>query len=320
MNPSISKSFLSLFSFSLFLITFFVSQAMFAQSEELTDQLLRESYISSFDDAERDYFLYLPNGYDENSDKKWPVILFLHGNGERGNGKDELDYVKHHGPLYEAWVQKRDLPFIIITPQLHMMGQDTVGLDYITNRKFEDIPRRLKNGTPERTFFPTDGPMRSVPIATPAQTDDLYKKFASNGWNLVADDVKSILLSVHENHNTDADRVILSGISYGGVGTWQVGSFFPELFAALNPIVGFGHPDLVESIAEYNLPVWCFAGGRDFAVDKSHFYAGLNKLESLTQAPVRFTVHEDMGHDTWKRVYAADDIYSWMLNQKRAEQ
>jgi predicted peptidase len=31
-------------------------------------------------------------------------------------------------------------------------------------------------------------------------------------------------------------------------------------------------------------------------------------------------VHEDMGHDTWKRVYAADDIYSWMLNQKRAEQ
>lgn len=310
--------------FSLILSFIFLTlaniQTMTAQSDELTDQLLRESYVSSFDDSERDYFLYLPQGYDPLSDKKWPVILFLHGNGERGNGKDELDYVKHHGPLYEAWVQKRNLPFIIIAPQLHMMGQDTVGKDYISNRRFEDIPQRLNEGTPQRSISQSYGPMRSVPVAKTAKTDQLYERFASNGWNLVADDVRSILLSVLKNHQADDDRVVLSGISYGGVGTWQIGSFFPELFAALNPIVGFGHPDLVEPIAEYQIPVWCFAGGRDYVVDKSHFYAGLNKLESLSSAPVRFTVHEDMGHDTWKRVYAGEDIYQWMLNQKRNTQ
>jgi len=39
-------------------------------------------------------------------DKNWPVLMFLHGNGERGNGKDELDFSMVHGPLMEAWVQK----------------------------------------------------------------------------------------------------------------------------------------------------------------------------------------------------------------------
>ncbi|MEZ4931050.1 MAG: hypothetical protein R2788_02825 [Saprospiraceae bacterium] len=57
---------------------------------------------SKVDNKERDFFVYLPKGHDGVVDKKYPVMLFLHGNGERGNGKDELDYVLIHGPLYEA--------------------------------------------------------------------------------------------------------------------------------------------------------------------------------------------------------------------------
>jgi len=30
------------------------------------------------------YLLFLPEGYAANSDKKWPLMLFLHGAGERG--------------------------------------------------------------------------------------------------------------------------------------------------------------------------------------------------------------------------------------------
>ena len=55
-------------------------------------------------------------------------MLFLHGDGERGDGKGELDYVLVHGPLFEAWCQRRDLPFIIISPQLPMFGQGEVRL------------------------------------------------------------------------------------------------------------------------------------------------------------------------------------------------
>ena len=40
------------------------------------------------------YLKYLPEGYD--GKKKFPLLLFLHGAGERG---DNLDLVTVHGPL-----------------------------------------------------------------------------------------------------------------------------------------------------------------------------------------------------------------------------
>lgn len=58
------------------------------------------------------YLLHLPEQYEASSDKKWPVLLFLHGAGERG---DDLDKVKVHGPPKLA--DHADLPFIIIAPQ-----------------------------------------------------------------------------------------------------------------------------------------------------------------------------------------------------------
>jgi predicted peptidase len=73
--------------------------------------LVRQSYLSSVDQSQREYFVYLPRGYHTSAEKKWPVMLFLHGNGERGNGQDELDFVLMQGPLYEAWVQKKRLAF-----------------------------------------------------------------------------------------------------------------------------------------------------------------------------------------------------------------
>ncbi len=40
-----------------------------------------------------DYLLFLPQGYQEKD--SWPLLLFLHGAGERG---DDLELVKKHGP------------------------------------------------------------------------------------------------------------------------------------------------------------------------------------------------------------------------------
>ena len=109
-------------------------------------ELKRVRYSSARTGKERDYFVYLPPGHAARRD--WPVMLFLHGNGERGDGRGELDYVLTHGPLFEAWCQKRDLPFIIISPQLPMFGQGEV--DYIKNRTPAQIPRRRADGADPR--------------------------------------------------------------------------------------------------------------------------------------------------------------------------
>lgn len=273
-----------------------------------SDDLRRISYISELDRTERDYFLYLPQGY-EFSDKDWPVLMFLHGNGERGNGKEELDYVMMHGPLMEAWVMKRDLPFIIIAPQLHMAGMDSLG--YIANRKAEYIPRRLEKGVPEAQQLSRPAmPMEGSP-AEPAS----FKTLPS-GWEMVQTDLMAILDQVHTNFRTDTNRVYLTGLSYGGFGTWITASNYPERFTAIAPVAGWGHPDFMPHIAEQKIPVWAFAGGRDQVVPVRHFYPGLNRLEELGHDQVRFTVHEDTGHDVWKRVYAGEDLYSWLLKQE----
>lgn len=276
-----------------------------------TEQLLRKDYVSTVDKETHQYFVYLPRGYADQPNKKWPVMMFLHGNGERGNGRDELDYVISHGPLYEAWIQKKDLPFIIISPQLPMFGMENV--PYIANRTRAQIPQRLTEGTPARDpFFATHGPLQAAPVMT---QDDMktVPPLLPVGWDYVEQDLLGMLNAVQQNYRADASRLYLTGLSYGGFGTWFMASKHPDMFAAIAPVVGWGHPDLMAPIAAHQVPVWAFAGGRDTSVNKKFFYPGLAKLEELGDKEVRFTVEEDMAHDTWKRVYARDDLYQWLL-------
>lgn len=58
-----------------------------------------------------DYLLYLPEGYGQSSQKR-PLMVFLHGAGERG---DNLALVKKHGPPKLA--EKEHFPFILVSPQ-----------------------------------------------------------------------------------------------------------------------------------------------------------------------------------------------------------
>jgi len=57
------------------------------------------------------YWLYLPEDYDKNASS--PLLLFLHGAGERG---DDLNQVKKHGPP-KLIDQGKSFPFIVVSPQ-----------------------------------------------------------------------------------------------------------------------------------------------------------------------------------------------------------
>lgn len=59
------------------------------------------------------FLLSLPEGYEVEKEKKWPLLVFLHGAGERG---DDLARVKIHGPpmLVEAG---KKFPFLVASPQ-----------------------------------------------------------------------------------------------------------------------------------------------------------------------------------------------------------
>ena len=59
------------------------------------------------------YWLYVPPGYAEQAEHRWPLVFFLHGSGERGR---ELQRVKAHGlpKLLEAG---QAVPAIVVSPQ-----------------------------------------------------------------------------------------------------------------------------------------------------------------------------------------------------------
>lgn len=60
-----------------------------------------------------EYLLYHPKDYDEKSYESWPLILFLHGSGERG---DSLRLVSKNG-LPKLISEGKHYPFVVASPQ-----------------------------------------------------------------------------------------------------------------------------------------------------------------------------------------------------------
>lgn len=65
------------------------------------------------------FWLFLPKDYDaQSTTKTWPLLLFLHGAGERG---DDVNKVLIHGPpkLLRDAKYREKFPFITVSPQCH---------------------------------------------------------------------------------------------------------------------------------------------------------------------------------------------------------
>jgi predicted peptidase len=97
------------------------------------------------------YLRYLPPGYDADPARRWPLVLFLHGAGERGH---DLDAVKRHGlarALEEDPTER--FPFVAISPQCppgtwwtgHLEALDAL-LEHATRRHRIDPDRVYVTG------------------------------------------------------------------------------------------------------------------------------------------------------------------------------
>jgi predicted peptidase len=59
------------------------------------------------------YLVFLPEGYEADPAQRWPLLLFLHGAGERGTN---LNSVAVHGPP-KVVKEKPEFPFVVVSPQ-----------------------------------------------------------------------------------------------------------------------------------------------------------------------------------------------------------
>jgi len=248
-----------------------------------------KSFHSTLTLTTRRYGLYLPRAYGT-ANQRWPVMLFLHGGGERG---ENPELVLKHGPIKEV-ANGRDLPFLLLAPQMPSRAPSA-----------RPIPMPKRAPPDERM------PMRRE---TPGIEHPWGPLGPPNGWHESQQDLLRIVDDTLSEYKADPDRVYLTGLSYGGYGAWYMASHYPDRWAAVAPICGVGGLDQVHKIG--STPVWVFQGGRDDLVRPEWTLATAEALDRAG-GNVRVTVHEDLGHDCWTRVYGGQDLYDWLLSHRR---
>jgi predicted esterase len=84
------------------------------------------------------HLLYLPREYDQDPQKRWPLVLFLHGSGEIG---DDLDRVRKSG-LPKRAEEGQSFPFILVAPQ--SPEEEWFWLPAALNALLDDVSARYR--------------------------------------------------------------------------------------------------------------------------------------------------------------------------------
>ncbi len=127
--------------------------------------------------------------------------------------------------------------------------------------------------------------------------------------------VLNILVNLSKEFLIDSDRIYLIGQSRGGVGTWDLISKRPELFAAAVPLAGRGNISRVTSAR--SVPIWAFHGAKDNIVSVS----GSRDLVAALRADgssIIYTEYPEAGHNVWDLAMAETDLAEWLFSQSLA--
>ena len=112
----------------------------------------------------------------------------------------------------------------------------------------------------------------------------------------------------------DKSRIYLTGVSMGAYAAWQLAMTKPDMFAALVPVCGGG---MYWNAARLkNMPVWAFHGALDevvFPEESVKMVRAINK----NGGNAKITMFEKADHNAWDPAFSLDEMWEWMLSQKR---
>jgi acetyl esterase/lipase len=132
-------------------------------------------------------------------------------------------------------------------------------------------------------------------------------------WHRHARDVRAILDRVLGEHGGDADRVYLTGFSFGGNGVLDLALLLRDRLAALWAV----DPTRVPSI-DTNLPLWLSAG--QITRRQERGFLRVLRLERDGVAGDRVYVDEGLDHvGTATSAFRNAMIYDWLLARRRSE-
>jgi predicted peptidase len=137
------------------------------------------------------------------------------------------------------------------------------------------------------------------------------------GWGADTANAKralAMLDATMKEYKVDSKRQYLTGLSMGGMGTWSIATATPDRFAAIAPICGRGDPKQAAKLKD--LPCWCFHGDADPTVKVEGSREMIDAIKKAGGTP-KYTEYEKVGHNSWDKAYATDELYKWFLEQKK---
>ena len=230
------------------------------------DLFEKEIFISKNDTL--NYRILKPLNYNPN--KQYPVHLFLHGSGERGN--DNVSQLVHGSKLFLKKENREQYNSWVIFPQASK--NDWWG---------HSEPYKFN-----------------------------YDVKESKDMNLVV----KLMDNFIDRKDVNSNKVYVTGLSMGGMGTFVILNLRPKMFAAATPICGDGDPSLVSNYAK--VPVWIFHGSDDKTVHPNESLKMAKAIIKFGGSP-KITFYENVDHDSWNNAFAEKDFLKWIHSKTKKQ-
>ena len=196
--------------------------------------------------------------YTPEEAKGRPLLVYLHGAGERGDTPDVLSHIERHA-VPKLIAEGVEIPAVVLCPQC---------------------------------------PTAFV-------------------WDNLPDVLYALILSVTEEYATPRGRILLTGSSMGGYGTWMLGMTYPTLFAGIAPISGGAMSWRASNLVK--TPVLAIHGRCDTLVPPACSEMPINALKAQS-GDATLVLLDGAGHnDGIDYAYRHAGVIEWLLAHERTD-
>ncbi len=239
-------------------------------------------YVYNYSADQMPFRVMFPKGYElpENAGKQYPLILMMHGKGEKGTDNDFQ--LKHGGE------EHRDA----VLGQLYLTIDNEIRLE-----RQKPNPNKLKEIIEFEGFV-------------------IFPQTQSESWSNV-NRVKDIVSLLIASERIDEDKVHVHGLSAGGTAAWRLGAGYPRVFATMVPMSSAPLGKLNNVINNsIHLPMWSSQGGRDSNPTPDEGNAMYAALKNVG-ANIIYSFYETKGHNTWSTMYREPDFFPFFMRYSK---
>lgn len=224
------------------------------------------------------YRLLLPANFDPQ--QSYPLVLFLHGGGERGNNNESQ--LLHGSQLFLQAGVRQQFPAIVVFPQCPS------NTSWSNVRVIMDSVTKVRNRYFQEEAEPTYAMMMLMQLVR-----ELNKQF-----------------------RIKQDQQYVMGLSMGAMGTYEMVKRMPNTFAAAIAICGGANPNNARWMK--HTAFWIFHGDADDVVPVQHSKDMAAALQQFYDAAdMQLTIYPGVKHNSWDKAFAEPELLPWLFSHKR---